>query len=83
MPTVASVSGVKILFYADEHPPPHFHARIAEFTAQIGIDPVQIMKGSLPPNKESGVLDWARAHRDELIDAWFEMEAGRKPAKIE
>jgi hypothetical protein len=26
MPTVAIVDGVKIQFYFDEHPPPHFHA---------------------------------------------------------
>ena len=83
MPTVATVEGVRIIFYADEHPPPHFHARFAEYTAQIRIDPVEILKGSLPPNKEGVVMDWARAHRDELLVAWLDMEAGRKPAKIE
>lgn len=82
MPTVANVNGVKIVFYADEHPSPHFHAKNAEFTAQIRIDPVDILKGSLPPNKAGEVLNWTRAHRDELITAWFDMEAGRKPAKI-
>jgi len=29
MPVVALVDGVKIAFYANEHPPPHFHAMIA------------------------------------------------------
>ena len=82
MPTVANVSGVRKTFYADEHPPPHFHAIIAEFTAQIRIDPGEILKGSLPPNKTREVLDWAKTHRDELITAWFDLEAGRKPAKI-
>ena len=37
MPVVAIVDGVKIEFYPDEHPPPHFHARYAEFVAQIEI----------------------------------------------
>jgi hypothetical protein len=27
VPVVAIVDGVKIEFYPDEHPPPHFHAR--------------------------------------------------------
>ena len=36
MPVVAIVDGVKIEFYPDEHPPPHFHARYAEFVAQSG-----------------------------------------------
>jgi hypothetical protein len=37
VPVVAIVDGVKIEFYPDEHPPPHFHARYAEFVAQIEI----------------------------------------------
>jgi hypothetical protein len=35
VPVVAIVDAVKIEFYPDEHPPPHFHARYAEFVAQI------------------------------------------------
>jgi hypothetical protein len=31
--TVAIIDGVRIEFYFDEHPPPHFHARYAEFIA--------------------------------------------------
>jgi hypothetical protein len=37
VPVVAIVDAVKIEFYPDEHPPPHFHARYAEFVAQIEI----------------------------------------------
>jgi Domain of unknown function (DUF4160) len=37
MPTVAVVDGVKIQFFAQEHPPPHFHAVFAEHRAQIDI----------------------------------------------
>ena len=37
VPVVAIVDGVKIEFYPDEHPPPHFQARFAEFVAQIEI----------------------------------------------
>jgi hypothetical protein len=51
MPTVAIVDGVKIQFYLDEHPPPHFHAVFAEFAAQIQIDPPRILRGSLPQAK--------------------------------
>ena len=38
MATVAVVDGVKIMLYANEHPPPHFHAKFAEFHAVIDID---------------------------------------------
>ena len=55
MPTVAIVEGVKIQFYANEHPPPHFHAVYAEFRAQIAIDDLRMLKGGLPPAKLSAV----------------------------
>jgi len=48
MPVVAIVDGVKIEFYPDEHPPPHFHARYAEFVAQIEIRTSRVLRGSLP-----------------------------------
>ncbi len=40
MPTVAIVDGVKIVFYTNEHPPPHFHAKVAEHHAVFRIDPL-------------------------------------------
>src|SRR4051812_24711937 len=43
MATIAVVDGVKIMLYANEHPPPHFHAKFAEFQA------VMISTGLLSP----------------------------------
>ena len=37
MPVVAVVDAVKIVFYANEHPPAHFHAVIAEHRAVVDI----------------------------------------------
>ena len=82
MPTVAIVDGVKIQFYADEHPPPHFHAVFAEFVAQIRIDPPTVVRGSLPHAKLKTVMVWASSHRDALMHAWTAVEAGRKPEKL-
>jgi Domain of unknown function (DUF4160) len=45
VPVVAIVDGVKIEFYPDEHPPPHFHARYAEFVAQIEIRTSRVLRG--------------------------------------
>jgi hypothetical protein len=82
MPTVAIIAGVKIQFYPDEHPPPHFHARIAEFVAQVRIEPVEVLRGSLPANKVRDVLDWAGQHQVELMRVWNDMAEGRKPGSI-
>ncbi|WOJ90575.1 DUF4160 domain-containing protein [Methylocapsa polymorpha] len=83
MPTVATIDGVKIQFYFDEHPPPHFHAVFAEFTAQIQIDPSQVLRGSLPQAKLAAVLDWTRKNRDALTSAWAAAAAGRKPKRLQ
>jgi len=37
MPAVAVVDGVKIVLYANEHPPAHIHALIAEHRAMVDI----------------------------------------------
>jgi hypothetical protein len=42
VPVVAIVDGVKIMFYPNEHPPAHFHAKIAEFQAVVDIDRLAI-----------------------------------------
>jgi hypothetical protein len=48
MPTVAVIDGIKIEFYFDGHPPPHFHAKYAEYRAVIRIDPLKVIYGGLP-----------------------------------
>ena len=59
MATVAMVDGVKIMLYANEHPPPHFHAKFAEFHAVIDINKLTIIRGKLPPSKSNAVIHWA------------------------
>jgi hypothetical protein len=82
VPVVAIVDGVKIEFYPDEHPPPHFHARHAEFVAQIEIRTNRVLRGSLPPAKLNRVLSWAARHQAGLMNAWSAVEELRKPEKI-
>jgi hypothetical protein len=48
MPTVATVDGISIQLYWDEHPPPHFHAEYAEYRAQIAIESLRIINGYIP-----------------------------------
>ncbi|MGO3931685.1 DUF4160 domain-containing protein [Rhodopseudomonas pseudopalustris] len=83
MPVVAMVDGVKIEFYPDEHPPPHFHARYAEHVAQIEIRTAKVLRGSLPPAKLGRVLSWASSHYMGLMEAWTAVEELCKPEKID
>jgi hypothetical protein len=56
MPTVPIVDGVRIVFYANEHPPAHFHAVIAEHRAVVDIVGAKIIAGSLSASKRVKVL---------------------------
>jgi hypothetical protein len=82
MPTVAVVEGVKIQLFAQEHPPPHFHAEFAEYRAQIDIVTLDVLRGHLPPAKLAVVVSWAKSRREALMRAWELVLAKRKPEKI-
>ena len=82
MPTVAIVEGVKIQFYAREHPPEHFHAVFAEHRAQIDIESLRVLKGSLPRAKLAAVISWAEPRRVALRRAWDMVLAKQRPEKI-
>ncbi len=68
MPVVAVVDGVKITFFANEHPPPHFHAMIAEHRAVIDIVALRVTAGSLPTAKRAKVLSWAGPRKEALLE---------------
>jgi hypothetical protein len=83
MPTVAIVDGVRIVFYANEHPPAHFHAVIAEHRAVVDIVGLKILGGSLPAAKRVKVLSWAAPRRDALLERFAAAVAHEKVEPIE
>ena len=83
MPTVAIIEGVKIQLFAREHPPPHFHAVIAEYRAQIDIASLTVIKVHLPPDKLRTVISWASDRQDALMNAWYTVQAKQRPEKIQ
>jgi hypothetical protein len=68
--------------YFDEHNPPHFHARYGSDNAEIGIDPVVVLMGSLPRRALELVMDWAELHRAELMENWNRMRQTGQFEKI-
>jgi hypothetical protein len=83
VPVVAIVDGVKIMFYANEHPPAHFHAKIAELQAVIDIDSVTIVAGRLPPVQTRSVLAWAASRQAVLRETFVAAMAHEKVGPIE
>jgi hypothetical protein len=83
VPVVAVVEGVKIVFYANEHPPAHFHALIAEHRAVVDIVGLKIIAGSLPAAKRGKVLSWAAQRKDALLERFTAVLAHEKVEPIE
>ena len=54
----------------NDHPPPHFHAKYAEFKAAIEIDTLAVSDGYMPPRTYGLVIEWAAIHENELRAAW-------------
>lgn len=80
MPTISRFFGIIISMHPSDHPPPHFHAQYAEDEALIGIEPLALLKGNLPPRVLGLVLEWAALHRDELGSNW-ELADAHRPLK--
>ena len=70
MPEISRFYGSVIQMHPGDHPPPHFHARYAEYRAVISISDCTVVAGSLPPRALRMVTEWADAHRPELEHDW-------------
>ncbi len=83
MPTISVFYGILIRMFFNDHPPPHFHARYAEFEATIEIASLDILEGDLPTRALSLVREWAMMHREELLEDWRLCRENAAPARIE
>ncbi|NIP22740.1 MAG: DUF4160 domain-containing protein [Phycisphaerae bacterium] len=83
MPEISRFFGIIIRMYFDEHPPPHFHAIYGKHEIQVGINPIGVLRGSLPRRAESMVIEWAALHQQELIQNWDRLRNDQTAQKIE
>jgi hypothetical protein len=70
MPRISEFFGIVIQMYHREDGPPHFHATYGGETATVGIDPVELLEGHLPPRQLRLVLEWAGLRRTDLMRNW-------------
>jgi hypothetical protein len=82
MPEISRFFGITIRMFIDEHNPPHFHAVYAGAEALIGIDPIEVLRGDLPPRAVSMVLEWAAVHQRRLMRNWELLRSEESPHKI-
>lgn len=65
------------------HHLPHFHAYHQDEAAVFGLDPIDLIAGSLPRRQRRLVEAWAEIHQAELVAAWERLQAGQVPDAID
>ena len=56
--------------FFNDHNPPHFHAKYGEHKAEIDIRTLGLLRGRLPAKAQALVIEWALAHREDLLRDW-------------
>jgi hypothetical protein len=82
MPRISEFFGIAIYMYFREHVPPHFHAIYAEYEAEVELDGLTLLSGTLPPRVRGLVVEWAAMHRNELLQVWQQARAKRPLSRI-
>ena len=82
MPEISRFFGIIITMYFGDHQPPHFHVRYNEWKAQVTIETITILNGTLPPRVFGLVAEWALVHRVELRENWNLIQNESLPKKI-
>ncbi len=86
MPEISRFFGIIIRMFAEpavRHHLPHFHAYYQDESAVFGIEPVELIGGTMPRTQQRLVEAWAEIHQRELTADWERLQAGRPPSKIE
>jgi hypothetical protein len=78
MPILSRFLGIVVYMNYADHAPPHFHARYGGHEAMIGIDPVVVLRGRLPPRIVGLIVEWASKHQTLLLMDW-ELARERQP----
>ena len=69
MPVISRFLGIIIAMYWDDHAPPHFHAKYAEYEITVNIL-TGVVEGKFPKRALHHVLEWYELHRQELMENW-------------
>jgi len=86
VPELSRFFGIIIRMFAEvgaQHHVPHFHAYYQDKVGIFGVDPVELIAGSLPRRQQRLVEAWAELHQNDLVADWEMLEQGRTPRPIE
>lgn len=82
MPVISRFLGIIIAMYWDDHSPPHFHAKYAEYEVTVNIY-TGVIEGKFPKRALRLVLEWYELHKDELKENWELCQNNEAPKPID
>lgn len=82
MPSICMFFGIVIYMYAEDHNPPHFHARYQSYKAAFDFSG-DMIAGILPVKQRKLVPAWAVMHADELEANWELVRRAEMPYRID
>lgn len=85
MPELSRFFGIIIRMFVEvgvQHNTPHFHAYYQEHVAVFGIEPAELLAGSLPQRQRRLVEAWIELHQQVLMEDWERLQSGRLPVSI-
>jgi hypothetical protein len=74
MPVIARFYGILIKMFFREHGIPRFHAEYGEFVGVFDTKTLRMIEGDLPIRARRLVRQWAKRHREELVEIWRTQE---------
>jgi hypothetical protein len=82
MPEISRFLGIVIFMNFNEHNPPHFHARYADYEITVEINS-GIVEGKFPKRALNIVLEWYELHKEDLMDDWNLLQTTGEFKKIQ
>jgi len=67
---IASINGLKIEIYSNEHPPPHFHVNSANVNASFDIENCKKIEGHIKNKDLKKIKFWHSHAKPILIERW-------------
>ncbi len=75
MPTVVEDGEFRFVVYANDHPPPHVHAKFGGTEVRINLDGGTLME-DLAGGKRRSLLEAYLRHADKIREAWHAFHGG-------
>lgn len=82
MPKISEFFGIIIRMRYDDHNQPHFHIFYSGEKASYQVSPLMKMAGDVSPRANRMIMDWAKAHTEELLAEWDRLRRHEQPVWI-